>query len=129
MKYWLVKSPFKTRSWEKVLLNGSFELYGIRNHQAAKNIQAMKPGDQVLYYWQKQIWGVVLCQNVFPDASSSEGKWWSFQGLPEKTLVKPVSLSSIRGTTIFKDHLITRQPRVSVIPLMDEEFNWVVNRQ
>ncbi|MCB1802010.1 MAG: EVE domain-containing protein, partial [Gammaproteobacteria bacterium] len=52
MKYWLMKSepdvfgidhlkkmPKKTEHWD-----------GVRNYQARNNLQAMKKGDQVLYY-------------------------------------------------------------------------------
>jgi len=33
MKYWVVRSPFKTRTWEDTLMAGVFSLYGIRGNR------------------------------------------------------------------------------------------------
>lgn len=124
MKYWLVKSPFKTRTWEKVLINGSFELYGIRNRQASAFIEQMSPDDVVLYYFQKQVWGTLIVQEVTPDSTDSEGNWWSMRSSPETTFPNPIRLEEIRNDGKFHDHPIIRQPRLSVVPLSEDEFHW-----
>ena len=44
MKYWFIRSPFKTRKWEDILMSGVFNLYGIRNYSAKNNIAKIKKG-------------------------------------------------------------------------------------
>ena len=38
MKYWFIRSPFRTLRWEDVLMSEVFNLYGIRSNAAKKNV-------------------------------------------------------------------------------------------
>jgi len=89
MNYWFVKSPFRTRSWQDVLVKGVFKLYGTRNHQSKNNISKMKAGDKVLYYHGpsgKQIYGIMQVNKpAYPDPTTNDPNWLAKSLLPQKT--------------------------------------------
>lgn len=49
MKYWLVKfAPFRN-SWRKVLRDGRFEIYSVRNYEARNNLRKMQLNDKYCF--------------------------------------------------------------------------------
>lgn len=50
MNYWLVKSEPEAYSWTQFLADDGTDWTGVRNYQARNNLNAMRPGDQVLFY-------------------------------------------------------------------------------
>lgn len=125
MNYWLVKSPFRTRSWQDVLVKGGFKLYGIRNHQSKNNISKMKPGDKALFYHGpsgKQIYGIMQVNKpAYPDPTTNDPNWLSIDFEPIKTFESPVTLEQIRSLPL-QNIVLLKQPRVSVAPLTKKEF-------
>lgn len=122
MNYWLIKSPFKTRSWQDVLMSGKFSLYGIRNYQARKNISEMQEGDVALFYHDKKIHGKmeVACQ-AYPDPTSFEN-WLSIDFTPVETFKEPITIEQIKQNELLSSSAIFKQPRLSVIKLSKYEF-------
>ena len=127
MRYWLVKSPFRTRSWQDVLIKGTFKLYGIRNHQARNNIKQMQSGDNVLYYHGpsgKQIYGIMQVKNeAYPDPITNAPTWLAIDFEPVKTLDTPITLSQIKALPELQDIGLIKQPRLSVISISKKEFD------
>jgi predicted RNA-binding protein with PUA-like domain len=131
MKYWLVKfAPFRT-SWQKILLQGSFTLRGVRSHEACNNIAKMLPGDQVLFYHSQQELAVIGLASVsthpFPDPTSPDPNWLTVTIKPIKTLHRPVSLKEIKSYTALQNIPLIHKPRLSVMPLTEEEFNFIIS--
>ena len=126
MSYWLVKSPFRTRSWQDVLVKGIFKLYGIRNHQSRNNISKMKPGDKALFYHGpsgKQIYGIMqVTKSAYPDSTTSDSRWLAIDFEPIKTFEAPVRLEQIRAIPELADVAFVKQPRVMVSPLIEDAF-------
>ena len=61
MKFWLVKQEPSKYNWEELLKDKKTYWDGVRNYQARNNLQAMKKGDQVLFYHSvvgKQVVGI-----------------------------------------------------------------------
>ena len=50
MGYWLLKSEPHKYSWDDMVRDGRTIWDGVRNHQAAINLRAMKAGDRALFY-------------------------------------------------------------------------------
>ena len=68
MQYWLVKSePFKY-SWTQLLKDKRTFWDGVRNYQARNNLQAMKKGDQVLFYHSNEGLEVVGVARVIKES-------------------------------------------------------------
>jgi predicted RNA-binding protein with PUA-like domain len=59
MNYWLVKSEPYKYPWDQLLKDGRTYWDGVRNYQARNNLQAMKNGDQVLFYHSNEGLAVV----------------------------------------------------------------------
>jgi predicted RNA-binding protein with PUA-like domain len=131
MNYWLVKSPFRSRSWLDVLIKGSFKLYGIRNHQAKNNISKMQPGDEALFYHGpsgKQIYGIVqVIKSPYPDPTTNAPGWLAIDFEPVKTFEPPISLERIKAEPYLQNIGLIKQPRLSVMVLTRDEFERIVN--
>lgn len=126
MNYWFVKSPFRTRSWQDVLVKGIFKLYGIRNHQSKNNISKIKTGDKALFYHGpsgKQIYGIMKVNKpAYPDPTTNDPKWLAIDFEPVVTFDVPVRLEQIRLIPELQNITLLKQPRVSVAPLTKKEF-------
>jgi predicted RNA-binding protein with PUA-like domain len=131
MNYWLVKSPFRTRSWQDVLVKGVFKLYGIRNHQSKNNISKMKTGDKALFYHGpsgKQIYGIMQVNKpAYPDPTTSNSSWLSIDFEPVRTFDVPVKLEQIRSIPDLQNITLLKQPRVSVAPLTKKEVERIAH--
>ncbi len=75
MACWLVKSEPTAWSWDDHVRKGVQYWDGVRNHQAAGNLKAMKVGERAFFYHsveEKRIVGVV---EVVRDPRAN-GWWW-----------------------------------------------------
>lgn len=126
MNYWLVKSPFRNRSWPYVLLQGVFKLYGIRNRQARNYLAQMLPDDKALYYHSaagRMIFGVMRVKSpAFPDPTSSNPEWLAIDFIPEITFEYPISLDQLKESEPLQELKLFKQPRLSVMPLTEAEY-------
>ncbi len=109
---------------------GTFTLRGVRSHQARNHLAAMRKGDPVLYYHSQQELQVVGIMQVtaeaFPDPASSDPKWLTVTFSPLKTLTTPVSLKTIRHVADLSEIALIRQPRLSVMPLAQCQFDKII---
>lgn len=131
MNYWIVKSPFRSRNWEDVVLKGVFTLYGIRNYEARNNIFNMKINDKVFYYHSpsgKKIFGLMeVILESYQDPTTHESKWLAIDFKPIKTFKDPINLSEIKNSfNLTKIDLIIK-PRLSVSSIKESDFYEIIN--
>lgn len=132
MAYWLIKSPYRTRTWSGVLAAGEFQLYGIRNAQSRNNIAQMQPGDEALFYFQQTAWGIMqVSTEPAPDSTSAEkerstGPWLSIAFAPIHTLAPPVLWQGIKSNSSFQNSPLLQQPRLSVVPLTADQWRQLI---
>jgi predicted RNA-binding protein with PUA-like domain len=126
MNYWLVKQEPESYSWEDFVKEGRAAWTGVRNFQARNNLRGMKKGDLVFFYHsgdQKQIAGVAsVAREPYPDPTAEEGDWVAVDLIPVKSVTKPVTLAAIKADSRFKDILLVRNSRLSVMPLAKPQF-------
>ena len=126
MQYWLVKSPFRNRSWPYVLLQGVFKLYGIRNRQARNYLAQMSTDDNALFYHSaagRFILGIMRVKApAYPDPTSSNPEWLSIEFAPEITFEHPITLEQLKVTEGLQELKLFKQPRLSVMPLTEAEY-------
>ncbi|MGA2029647.1 MAG: EVE domain-containing protein, partial [Verrucomicrobiota bacterium] len=113
-------------SWSQLLKDGKTAWTGVRNFAARNNLRAMKKGDAVFFYHSgesKSIIGIArVAREFYPDPTADEGDWSCVDLIPEKTLVKPVSLAQIKADNIFNEMPLVKQSRLSVSPLTKAQF-------
>ncbi len=130
MRYWMVKfAPFRV-SWEQILATGYFEIYGVRSPQARNNLKAMAAGDKVLFYHsqtEKHIMGVMsVRREAHPDFTTADTRWVSVTFEPERSLVPPIPLQSLKDCPELANLSFLRQPRLAVSEMTEEEYTTIV---
>ena len=129
MKYWLLKSEPSAYSWEQLVKDGRTQWNGVRNHQAAINLKAMKKGDHAFFYHSnegKEIVGIVeITREAYPDPSDSEGRFVMVDVKPVKPVKAPVTLAAIKAEPKLADFKLVRQGRLSVVPVTGEEWRLI----
>ncbi|RYY24610.1 MAG: EVE domain-containing protein [Chitinophagaceae bacterium] len=126
MAYWLVKSePFKF-SWQQFKQEKKATWDGVRNYAARNNLQAMKKGDQVLFYHSNEgleIVGIAkVAKESYQDPTTDNPAWVVVDLVPFKALKKPVSLGVIKAEPRLKEMALVRLGRLSVQPVTTDEW-------
>ena len=103
MNYWLLKSEPHTWSWEQQRERGEAGEWwdGVRNHQAAKNLRAMKKGDRAFFYHSGKkpcIVGVVeIIAEAKLDPSDPKQTFVMVCVQAKHTFPAPIPLSTIKS--------------------------------
>jgi predicted RNA-binding protein with PUA-like domain len=124
--YWLLKSePFKY-SWDALVRDKRTHWDGVRNHQAANNLKAMRNGDRAFFYHSNEGLEIVgICEIVrawYPDPGDESGRFGMVDVKPLRKLPKPVTLQAIKAEKRLADLALVRQSRLSVVPV--SEAHW-----
>jgi predicted RNA-binding protein with PUA-like domain len=123
---WLFKEEPDTYSYDDLVRDGRTSWTGVRNPVAQKHLRAVKKGDRVFFYHtgiQKAVVGVArAADDAYPDPADQTGKLYAVDVQPVKKLKNPVTLASIKSDSFFASFPLTRIPRLSVMPVTDEEW-------
>jgi len=126
MAYWLVKSEPGAWSWEDHAKAGVAEWDGVRNHQAAGNLKAMRVGDRAFFYHsvnEKQIVGVLeVAREYYPDPTDESGRFGMVDFRALFPVATPVSLATIKAEPGLEGMALIRQSRLSVMPVTSDEW-------
>ena len=126
MRYWLVKSEPSAYSWDQLLKDKRTEWSGVRNHQAANNLKAMKRGDRAFFYHSGEDRAIVgiaeIVKEAYPDPGDKEGRFVMVDVAPLEQVKSPVSLAAIKAEKQLADFALVRQSRLSVVPVSAEEW-------
>ncbi len=126
LSYWLVKSEPDAFSWDQQVANGVEPWTGVRNHQAAANLRAMRRGDRAFFYHSvtgKAIVGIVeVAREAYPDPTDAEGKWVCVDMKALRPVTRPVTLAAMKSDPALEGLALLRQSRLSVAPV--SEAHW-----
>ena len=126
MAHWLVKSEPTKWSWTDQTTHGTTHWDGVRNHQAANNLKAMRIGDLVFFYHsveQRRIVGIVeVVKEAYPDPSDPAGRFVMVDLKAVAPLVNPISLDQIKADPRLNHLALVRQSRLSVLPVDDDAW-------
>ena len=121
MAYWLMKSEPETYPWDELVAEGRDYWDGVRNHQAANNMKAMKVGDRAFFYHSgkaREIVGVMkVVKEYYPDPTDPSGRFGMVDVAPVKPLEAPVGLARIKADPRLGELALVRQSRLSVVPV------------
>jgi predicted RNA-binding protein with PUA-like domain len=126
MRHWLLKSEPGTYSWDQLVADGKTHWDGIRNHQAANNLKAMKRGDRAFFYHSGDGPAVVgvaeIVKEAYPDPSDKDGRFVMVDVKPLLQAKTPVTLAAIKAEPRLAQFALVRQGRLSVVPVSGEEW-------
>jgi len=126
MNYWLLKSEPGAWSWDDQVRKGVEGWDGVRNHQAANNMKAMKTGDRAFFYHsgeERAIVGVVeIVAEYHPDPTDPTGRFGMVGVKAREPVKRPVTLAAIKAEPSLQDLLLVRHSRLSVVPVGATEW-------
>jgi predicted RNA-binding protein with PUA-like domain len=126
MAQWLIKEEPENYSYAQLEKDGKTVWAGVRNPLAQKYLRSIRKGDRIFYYHtgkEKAVVGIAKAtSDAYPDPEISSGALYVVDIAPQKTLSTPVTLSSIKAEKAFATFLLVRMPRLSVMPVSDEEW-------
>jgi predicted RNA-binding protein with PUA-like domain len=131
MAYWLFKSEPDAWSWDQQKAKGAKgePWSGVRNHQAANNMKAMKKGDRGFFYHsgeERSIVGIVEVIGEYrPDPTDEKGKFGLVDVKAVRDVPRPVSLAEIKANPKLKDMTLVKFSRLSVQPVTDAEWKLI----
>jgi len=124
MPYLLKTEPDKY-SFDDLLKDGETTWDGISNNQALLTLRNMKKGDKlVIYHSNVGKAAVGTAKVVSVDASDPKNPQVRIQ--PGKRLKKEKPLAEIRESPVFHGSILFRQFRLSVVPLSDDQYDWLI---
>jgi predicted RNA-binding protein with PUA-like domain len=97
---------------------------GVTNPVAVKHLRGMQKGDGLLIYHtgdERQAVGTATVETV--DATDLRNPAVRIKA--GKPLSKSVTLAEIKANKLFADSPLIRQGRLSVVPLTDQQWNWI----
>lgn len=125
-QYWLVKSEPETYAWSDLVRDRRTDWTGVRNFAARGHLNAMKPGDRVLYYHSgddKAVVGLAeVTRAAFPDQTADEPGWVAVELKAVAPLARPVTLAEIKAEPALAKMALVRIGRLSVQPVTPAEF-------
>ena len=97
---------------------------GVTNPVAVKNLREMKPGDHLVIYHtggERQAVGSATVTSV----DSSNPKVPQVRIKVGKRLDTPRTLAEIKDHKLFADSPLVKQGRLSVVPLTNQQYEWL----
>ena len=123
---WLFKEEPSSYSFEQFSRDGGTSWAGVKNPLAQKHLRGVKKGDRIFYYHtgnEKAVVGIARATgDAYPDPQDKAGKLWVVDVRPVKALKRPVRLAEIKASKAFPAFPLTRLPRLSVMPVTDDEW-------
>jgi predicted RNA-binding protein with PUA-like domain len=130
-QYWMVKQEPTAYSWEQFVADGGTAWTGVRNYQARINLNAMRVGDEVLFYHSvvgKEIVGIAkVSREAYPDPTADGEGWVCVDLAPVRPLPASVTLAEIKKTPQLENLKLLRQSRLSVMPVTSEEYKAILD--
>lgn len=125
MAYWLMKSEPFVYSYAQLQKDKRSGWDGVRNHQAANNLKAMKVGDIGFFYHSNEgvaiVGTVTIVREAYPDKSDETGKFVMVDVKPLKAAKTPLTLAAIKADPLLKNMQMVKQSRLSVSAVTDKE--------
>jgi predicted RNA-binding protein with PUA-like domain len=127
----LVKEEPEHFSYDTFVKDGGATWSGVRNPVAQRHLKSMKKGDEVFYYHtgkEKSVVGIARAtSDAYPDPADKTGRSHVVDLAPVKKLARPVTLAEVKADKRFADFLLVRIARLSVMPVDDKQWQWILD--
>jgi predicted RNA-binding protein with PUA-like domain len=121
---YLLKSEPDAYSFEDLQCDGETVWDGVTNPVAVKHLREMKPGDKLVIYHTgdaRQAVGTATVTSV----DASDPKTPGVRIKAGKAIKSPHTLADIKSHKLFAESPLVRQGRLSVVPLTNEQYEWL----
>jgi predicted RNA-binding protein with PUA-like domain len=123
---WLFKEEPANYSYDDLVRDGRTSWTGVRNPLAQKHLRSVAKGDRIFFYHtggEKAVVGIAkAAAAAYPDPADKSGKLYAVDVLPVRKLKQPVTLAAVKADKSFASFPLTRMPRLSVMPVSDDEW-------
>jgi predicted RNA-binding protein with PUA-like domain len=126
MSHFLFKSEPDVYSFDDLLRDGETNWDGVTNPTAVKHLREMKAGTKWIFYHtgdEKTAVGTGTVVSVDP----SNPKVPVVRVKAGKRLKQPKTLAAIKAEKLFADSPLVLIGRLSVVPLTEAQWDWLVN--
>jgi predicted RNA-binding protein with PUA-like domain len=127
---YLFKEEPANYSYDDLARDGKTSWTGVRNAVAQKHLRSVKKGDRIFFYHtgkEKAVVGIAkAAADAYPDPGDTSGKLYAVDVVPVKKLKAPVTLAAIKADKAFASFALTRVPRLSVMPVTDDEWERIL---
>ncbi len=127
---WLFKEEPAHYSYDDLARDGKTSWTGVRNPVAQKHLRSVKKGDRIFFYHtgnEKSVVGITRAAgNAYADPADKEGKLFAVDVEPVKKLKAPVTLAAIKADKRFASFVLTKVPRLSVMPVSADEWDAII---
>ena len=123
---YLLKSEPDKYSFDDLVRDRETVWDGISNQQALNFLAGMHKGEKLVIYHSnvgKEVVGTATVLSVDP----TEKKNPVVRIKAGKRLKQPRTLAALREEPVFQDSILFRQFRLSVVPLTDAQYNWLLH--
>ena len=97
---------------------------GVSNPTAVKNLREMPPGAKLIIYETGDRKSAVGTASVV-SVDASDPKHPAVKIKAGKPIAEPVTLAQIKSNKLFKDSLLVRIGRLSVVPLTEPQYKFL----
>jgi predicted RNA-binding protein with PUA-like domain len=123
---WLFKEEPENYSFDDLTRDGKTSWTGVRNPVAQKHLRSVRKGDRIFFYHtgkEKALVGIAkAAADAYPDPADTAGKLHAVDVVPVRKLSRPVTLAAVKADKAFASFPLTRVPRLSVMPVSDDEW-------
>ena len=131
MTYFLAKTDPETYSIDNLERDKVTVWDGVRNPQALRAIQAMRPDDDVLIYHSQGDAAIVGLARVAsePRPDPNDSKSWVVDMAFARRFTQPITLREIKESHLFDDWALVRQGRLSTMTVPDTFIAWLKEKK
>ncbi len=122
---YLLKTEPTAYSFADLVREKETDWTGVTNPQAVKNLAAMKKGDKLVIYHtgdEKTAVGLAHVKSV----DLSDPKVPLVHIAVGAAVKRPKTLAEIKQQPLFQTSPLVRQSRLSVVPLDEAQYDWIV---
>jgi predicted RNA-binding protein with PUA-like domain len=124
--HYLLKTEPTAYSFADLLREKETDWTGVTNPTAVKNLRAMKKGDKLIIYHTGEEKSAVGLAHV-TSVDVSDPKVPLVRIAAGAAIKQPKTLAEIKQQAIFQDSPLVRQSRLSVAPLDEAQYDWLVH--
>ncbi len=121
----LLKTEPDKYSYDDLVRDGVTVWDGITNNQALLYLRGMKKGEKLVIY-HSNIGKAAVGTAKVVSVDITDPKNPKVRIKPVQRLKAEKTLTDLRAAAVFHDSILFRQFRLSVVPLTDEQYDWIV---
>ncbi|MHB8568380.1 MAG: EVE domain-containing protein [Nitrososphaerales archaeon] len=125
--FWLFKEDPESYSFDQLLKDKKAAWSGVKNNLALIHLRNVRKGDEIFFYATGKERKIIGVMKALGDACSSEGDILKSRKIavdvaPTNRLIHSVTLEEIKKDGRFKDFLLLKISRLSVMPVSDQQW-------